>query len=233
MTLLRQFAPCGQRRLLSSSGNCALALDGIVCSGDDLYELHLPLLSHIAGRNSTIANGTFSSVNGCFSVSVFDGRYITLKCAQHKRQIQISEKFFHYFVIHDANRRQSCENTPRLATRGLFRPKQFRNGKALLCKLTNRTPLSATSRSLPSIWTRRCLPTSVCCPRASMSAWKSSPRLASCSAPPADAPLPSSKKCLRISRAASLFAPITEPALSTAATISIRAISMWRCISRS
>ena len=50
MTLLRQFAPCGQRRLLSSSGNCALASDGIVCSGDDLYELHLPLLSRIAGR---------------------------------------------------------------------------------------------------------------------------------------------------------------------------------------
>lgn len=50
MTLLRQFAPCGQRRLLSSSGNCALASDGIVCSSDDLYELHLPLLSPIAGR---------------------------------------------------------------------------------------------------------------------------------------------------------------------------------------
>ena len=112
MTLLRQFAPCGQRRLLSSSGNCALASDGIVCSSDDLYELHLPLLSHIAGRNSTIANGTFCSVNGCFSVSVFDGRYITLKCLLYKRQIQISEKFFHYFVNHDANRRQSCENTP-------------------------------------------------------------------------------------------------------------------------
>ena len=111
MTLLRQFAPCGQRRLLSSSGNCALASDGIVCSGDDLYELHLPLLSHIAGRNSNIANGTFSSVSGCFSVSVFDGRYITLKCPQYKRQIQISEKFFHYFVNRDANRLRSCENT--------------------------------------------------------------------------------------------------------------------------
>jgi len=95
MTLLRQFAPYGQRRLLSSSGNCALASDGIVCSGDDLYELHLPLLSPIAGRNSNIANGTFSSVSGAFAVSVFDGRYITLKCLLYKRQIQISEKFFH------------------------------------------------------------------------------------------------------------------------------------------
>ena len=112
MTLLRQFAPCGQRRLLSSSGNCALASDGIVCSSDDLYELHLPLLSPIAGRNSYIVNGTYSSVNGCFSVSVFDGRYITLKCPRHKRQLQISEKFFHYFVNGDANARQSCENTP-------------------------------------------------------------------------------------------------------------------------
>lgn len=111
MTLLRQFAPCGQRRLLSSSGNCALASDGIVCSGDDLYELHLPLLSHIAGRNSNIANGTFSSVSGCLSVSVFDGRYITLKCPQYKRQIQISEKFFHYFVNRDANTPRSCDNT--------------------------------------------------------------------------------------------------------------------------
>ena len=105
MTLLRQFAPCGQRRLLSSSGNCALASDGIVCSSDDLYELHLPLLSPIAGRNSNIVKGTFS-------VSVFDGRYITLKCPRHKRQLQISEKFFHYFVNGDANARQSCENTP-------------------------------------------------------------------------------------------------------------------------
>ena len=112
MTLLELFAPCGQRRLLSSSGNCALASDGIVCSGDDLYELHLPLLSLIAGRNSYIVNGTYSSVNGCFSASVFDGRYITLKCPLHKRQIQISEKFFHYFVNHGANTRQSCENTP-------------------------------------------------------------------------------------------------------------------------
>ena len=112
MTLLEHFAPCGQRRLLSSSGNCALASDGIVCSGHDLYELHLPLLSHIAGRNSYIVNGTYSSVNGCFSASVFDGRYITLKCPLHKRQIQISEKFFHYFVNHGANTRQSCENTP-------------------------------------------------------------------------------------------------------------------------
>ena len=112
MTLLRQFASCGQRRLLSSSGNCALGSDGIVCSSDDLYELHLPLLSPIAGRNSNIVNGTFSSVSGCFSVSVFDVRYITLKRPQHKRQIQISEKFFHYFVNGDANARQSCENTP-------------------------------------------------------------------------------------------------------------------------
>ena len=112
MTLLGYFTPYGQRRLLSSSGNCALASDGIICSGDDLYELHLPLLSPIAGRNSNIVNGTFSSVSGCISVSVFDGRYITLKCPQHKRQIQISEKFFHYFVNHDANKRQSCENTP-------------------------------------------------------------------------------------------------------------------------
>ena len=95
MTLLRRYAPCGQRRLLSSSGNCALASDGIVCSSDDLYELHLPLLSPIAGRNSNIVNGTFSSVSGSFAVSVFDGRYITLKCLLHKRQIQISEKFFH------------------------------------------------------------------------------------------------------------------------------------------
>ena len=112
MTLLRHCAPCGQRRLLSSSGNCALASDGIVCSSDDLYELHLPLLSPIAGRNSNIVNGTFSSVSGYFAVSVFDGRYITLKYPQHKRQIQISEKFFHYFVNGDANARQSCENTP-------------------------------------------------------------------------------------------------------------------------
>lgn len=95
MTLLGHFTPYGQRRLLSSSGNCALASDGIVCSGDDLYELHLPLLSRIAGRNSNIANGTFSSVSGSFAVSVFDVRYITLKRPQHKRQIQISEKFFH------------------------------------------------------------------------------------------------------------------------------------------
>ena len=95
MTLLRQFAPCGQRRLLSSSGNCALASDGIVCSSDDLYELHLPLLSPIAGRNSNIVNGTFFSVSGYFAVSVFDVRYITIKCPLHKRQIQISEKFFH------------------------------------------------------------------------------------------------------------------------------------------
>ncbi|MFR7796814.1 MAG: hypothetical protein ACLU37_00375 [Collinsella sp.] len=92
-------------------GNCALASDGIVCSGDDLYELHLPLLSRIAGRNSNILNGTFYSVSGCFSVSVFDGRYITLKCLQHKRQIQISEKFFHYFVKRGANTHHSCENT--------------------------------------------------------------------------------------------------------------------------
>ena len=111
MTLLRQFAPWGQRRLLSSSGNCALASDGIVCSSDDLYELHLPLLSPIAGRNSYIVNGTFSSVSGCFSVSVFDVRYITLKCQQHKRQIQISEKFFHYFVNCSANTLRSCDNT--------------------------------------------------------------------------------------------------------------------------
>ena len=104
-------APCGQRRLLSSSGNCALASEGIVCSSDDLYELHLPLLSPIAGRNSNIANGTFSSVSGCFSVSVFDARYITLKCQQHKRQIQISEKFFHYFVNCSANTLRSCDNT--------------------------------------------------------------------------------------------------------------------------
>lgn len=95
MTLLGYFTPYGQRRLLSSSGNCALASDGIVCSGDNLYELHLPLLSRIAGRNSNIANGTFYSVSGCFSVSVFDVRYITIKCTLHKRQIQISEKFFH------------------------------------------------------------------------------------------------------------------------------------------
>ena len=112
MTLLGHFAPYEQRRLLSSSGNCALASDGIVCSGDDLYELHLPLLSRIAGRNSYIANGTFSSVSGAFAVSVFDGRYHTLKCLLHKRQIQISEKFFHYFVKSGANTRQSCENTP-------------------------------------------------------------------------------------------------------------------------
>lgn len=112
MTLLEHFAPCGQRRLLSSSGNCALASDGIVCSGDDLYELHLPLLSRIAGRNSNIANGTFSSVSGAFAVSVFDGRYHTLKCLLRWRQIQISEKFFHYFVKSGANARQSCENTP-------------------------------------------------------------------------------------------------------------------------
>jgi len=46
-----------------------------------------------------------------FSVSVFDGRYITLKCPQHKRQIQISEKFFHYFVKRGANTHHSCENT--------------------------------------------------------------------------------------------------------------------------
>lgn len=111
MTLLRQFAPWEQRRLLSSSGNCALASDGIVCSSDDLYELHLPLLSPIAGRNSYIVNGTFSSVSGCFSVSVFDVRYITLKCQQHKRQIQISEKFFHYFVNCSANTLRSCDNT--------------------------------------------------------------------------------------------------------------------------
>ena len=111
MTLLGHFTPYEQRRLLSSSGNCALASDGIVCSVDDLYELHLPLLSHIAGRNSYIVNGTYSSVNGCFSASVFDGRYITLKCPLHKRQIQISEKFFHYFVKRGANTRQSCENT--------------------------------------------------------------------------------------------------------------------------
>lgn len=95
MTLLGHLAPYEQRRLLSSSGNCALASDGIVCSGDNLYELHLPLLSRIAGRNSNIANGTFSSVSGSFAVSVFDVRYITLKCLQHKQQIQISEKFFH------------------------------------------------------------------------------------------------------------------------------------------
>lgn len=113
MTLLRQFAPYGQRRLLSSSGNCALASDGIVCSSDDLYELHLPLLSPIAGRNSNIVNGTFSSVSGCISVSVFDDRYITLKCPQHKRQIQISEKFFHYFVKRGANTLRSCDNTLR------------------------------------------------------------------------------------------------------------------------
>jgi len=81
--------------LLSSSGNCALASDGIVCSSDDLYELHLPLLSPIAGRNSNIVNGTFFSVSGYFAVSVFDVRYITIKCPLHKRQIQISEKFFH------------------------------------------------------------------------------------------------------------------------------------------
>lgn len=95
MTLLGHLAPYGQRRLLSSSGNCALASDGIVCSSDDLYELHLPLLSPIAGRNSNIVNGTFSSASGSFAVSVFDGRYITLKCLLYKRQIQISEKFFH------------------------------------------------------------------------------------------------------------------------------------------
>ena len=112
MTLLGHITPYEQRRLLSSSGNCALASDGIVCSGDDLYELHLPLLSRFAGRNSNIANGTFSSVSGCSSVSVFDVRYITLKCPRHKRQIQISEKFFHYFVNRGANARQSCENTP-------------------------------------------------------------------------------------------------------------------------
>lgn len=111
MTLLGHFTPCGQRRLLSSSGNCALASDGIICSSDDLYELHLPLLSPIAGRNSNIVNGTFSSVSGCFSVSVFDVRYITIKCTLRKRQIQISEKFFHYFVNGDANAHQSCENT--------------------------------------------------------------------------------------------------------------------------
>ncbi len=111
MTLLGHFTPCGQRRLLSSSGNCALASDGIVCSSDDLNELHLPLLSPIAGRNSNIVNGTFSSVSGCFSVSVFDVRYITIKCTLRKRQIQISEKFFHYFVNGDANAHQSCENT--------------------------------------------------------------------------------------------------------------------------
>ena len=112
MTLLRRYAPCGQRRLLSSSGNCALASDGIVCSGDDLYELHLPLLSRIAGRNSNIANGTFSSVSGSFAVPVFDVRYITIKCSLRKRQIQISGKFFHYFVNRDGNTRHSCENTP-------------------------------------------------------------------------------------------------------------------------
>lgn len=95
MTLLGHFTPYEQRRLLSSSGNCALASDGIVCSSDDLYELHLPLLSPIAGRNSNIVNGTFSSVSGSFAVSVFDVRYITIKCLQRKRQIQISEKFFH------------------------------------------------------------------------------------------------------------------------------------------
>ena len=89
-----------------------MASDGIVCSSDDLYELHQPLLSPIAGRNSNIANGTFSSVSGCFSVSVFDVRYTTLKCPRRKRQLQISEKFFHYFVNEDANARQSCENTP-------------------------------------------------------------------------------------------------------------------------
>lgn len=111
MTLLRQFAPWEQRRLLSSSGNCALASDGIVCSSDDLYELHLPLLSPIAGRNSNIANGTFSSISGAFAVSVFDGRYITLKCLLYKRQIQISEKFFHYFVNCSANTLRSCDNT--------------------------------------------------------------------------------------------------------------------------
>ena len=111
MTLLGHFTPYEQRRLLSSSGNCALASDGIVCSSDDLYELHLPLLSPIAGRNSYIVNGTFSSVSGCFSVSVFDVRYITLKCQQHKRQIQISEKFFHYFVNCSANTLRSCDNT--------------------------------------------------------------------------------------------------------------------------
>jgi len=97
--------------LLSSSGNCALASDGIVCSGDNLYELHLPLLSRIAGHNSNIANGTFSSVNGSFAVSVFDVRYITIKCTLRKRQIQISEKFFHYFVKRGANTHHSCENT--------------------------------------------------------------------------------------------------------------------------
>lgn len=111
MTLLRHCAPWGQRRLLSSSGNCALASDGIVCSGDDLYELHLPLLSRIAGRNSNITNGTFSSVSGSFAVSVFDVRYITIKCTLRKRQIQISEKFFHYFVKRGANTLRSCDNT--------------------------------------------------------------------------------------------------------------------------
>lgn len=105
------FHPIRTETILSSSGNCALASDGIVCSSDDLYELHLPLLSPIAGRNSYIVNGTFSSVSGCFSVSVFDVRYITLKCQQHKRQIQISEKFFHYFVNCSANTLRSCDNT--------------------------------------------------------------------------------------------------------------------------
>ena len=156
MTLLRQFAPCGQRRLLSSSGNCALASDGIVCSSDDLYELHLPLLSPIAGRNSYIVNGTYSSVNGCFSVSVFDGRYITLKCPRHKRQLQISEKFFHYFVNGDANARQSCENTPDYELMVITSETISKTKGSLLCKLTNRTPISETLSSSPSTWTRHC-----------------------------------------------------------------------------
>ena len=156
MTLLRQFAPCGQRRLLSSSGNCALASDGIVCSSDDLYELHLPLLSPIAGRNSNIVNGTFSSVNGCFSVSVFDGRYITLKCLLYKRQIQISEKFFHYFVNEDANVYQSCENTPDYELMVITSETISKRKARFLCKLTNRTPISETLSSSPSTWTRRC-----------------------------------------------------------------------------
>ena len=156
MTLLGHLAPYGQRRLLSSSGNCALASDGIVCSSDDLYELHLPLLSPTAGRNSNIVNGTFSSVSGYFSVSVFDGRYITLKCLQRKRQIQISEIIFHYFVKCGANTRQSCENTPDYQLEGYSARNKLETERRVLCKLLNLTPLSATLSFSPSIWTRRC-----------------------------------------------------------------------------
>ncbi|MFR7670190.1 MAG: hypothetical protein ACLU0O_05245 [Collinsella sp.] len=47
-------------------------------------------------------------------------------------------------------------------------------------------------------------------PRVLMSAWTSSPTPASYSAPPADVPPPSSRRCSRASRTASPFVPTTE-----------------------